>query len=146
MIPDLDMQGYLPPGEHFATWEELSRRFGGNLVRKQLLEGLLRAIPLFRQAGCQRLWLDGSFVTTKEMPDDIDVCYDRCDVTLLDERLYPSFGLQRREQKRDFRCEFFAFDAVADIDAEGNPISYLEFFKTNRDGIPKGIVELRIDE
>ena len=121
MIPPWDARGCLPFGEHPATWEEIVERFGGNEKRQHLLVGLAGAIPLFQRANCPRLWLDGSFVTIKEEPEDIDVCFDRCDVAILDTRLYPSFGFQRREQKRDFGCEFFAFDAVADTDAAGNP-------------------------
>ena len=99
MLPDFDERGFLPVGEHPATWEEVAQRFGGNPTRDRLLLGLERAIILLRQAGCPRIWLDGSFISSKPEPGDFDGCYDFCDLTVLDERLYPMFRLQRREQK-----------------------------------------------
>lgn len=39
VIPDFDESGNLPPGIHEATWEEVVERYGGNTLRKRLLQG-----------------------------------------------------------------------------------------------------------
>ncbi len=144
MLPDFDDRGFLPPGEHPATWKEVVERFGGNPTRDRLLIGLERAIILLQQAGCPRIWLDGSFVSNKLEPRDFDGCFDRCDITSLDERLYPPFRLQQREQKRDFGGELFPAEAVARIESGDVRVSYRRFFQRHRTGEPKGIVVLEI--
>jgi hypothetical protein len=65
--------GRLPPGEHTVTWEEVVDRFGWNRRRRQLLDGLAEALALLADAGCTRVWINGSFVTAKEEPGDFDV-------------------------------------------------------------------------
>lgn len=81
MIPQFDIQtGNLPPGEHEATWEEFVDRFGWNVRRRQLLDGIAESLDLFAAAGCGRVWLNGSFVTTKEEPGDFDAVWDPDDV------------------------------------------------------------------
>jgi hypothetical protein len=76
MLPPFDTEGCLPPGEHEVTWEEFTERFGWNDRRRGLIQGLAEAIEILRRAECPRLWVDGSFVTSKEIPGDFDVCYD----------------------------------------------------------------------
>ena len=144
MLPDFDERGFLSPGEHPANWEEVRERFGGNPTRERLLVGLKKAIILLRAAGCPRIWLDGSFVSSKPEPGDFDGCYDFCDLTVLDERLYPAFRLQQREQKRDFGGELFPAQALADRTEQGVSVSYRQFFQSSRKGTSKGIVVLEI--
>lgn len=64
----------LPEGEHTASWDELVDRFGWTPRRRQLLDGLVEAIELLAEAGCTRIWLNGSFVTAKDEPADFDAC------------------------------------------------------------------------
>ncbi len=74
-IPALDANtGNLPPGVHSATWDEIVSRFGWNAERKRLLDGLRRAFESLHAAGCRRAYLDGSFVTEKDVPGDFDGC------------------------------------------------------------------------
>ena len=68
--------GKLPPGEHEATWSEFVARFGTNSRRRQLLDGLRAALDTLAQAGCRRVWVNGSFVTAKDQPGDFDACWD----------------------------------------------------------------------
>jgi hypothetical protein len=64
--------GYFPPGEHPATWAELTETFGWNAERRAMLDGLHDALVLLAQSGCTKVWLNGSFVTTKAHPADFD--------------------------------------------------------------------------
>jgi len=50
---------------------------------------VLQALRLLREAGCGRAYVDGSFVTAKEVPGDFDGCWEAegVDFDLLDPRL-----------------------------------------------------------
>ena len=76
MIPVFDENGNLPPGVYEAQWDEIVQRFGWTSRRLELLAGLKRALEPFRKAGCQRIFVNGSFVTEKDEPGDIDVAWD----------------------------------------------------------------------
>jgi len=70
MIPDFEPNGNLPAGIHLTAWEAFVVRFGVNTYRQTLLSGLLSALKNLANAGCQKVYVDGSFVTTKEFPGD----------------------------------------------------------------------------
>ena len=73
MIPALDGNGYLPPGIHPATLEEVAARFGQESeVRQVQIESLRWLADLARRAGVRRLVVNGSFVTDKVEPNDVD--------------------------------------------------------------------------
>ncbi|HEU0178347.1 MAG TPA: hypothetical protein VFV58_29130 [Blastocatellia bacterium] len=74
MIPNFDEAGNLPCGVHWASWREFDKRFGVNRRRRKLLKGLQLALASLRAAGCRIVYIDGSFVTTKKMPNDFDAC------------------------------------------------------------------------
>lgn len=76
MLPTFDKRGNLPPGIHRGTWAELFLRFGFYEHRRFLLSGLERALRALKAAGCCRVFIDGSFVTEKELPTDFDGCWD----------------------------------------------------------------------
>jgi hypothetical protein len=118
MIPPFQTNGNLPPGIHDATWTEITTHFGHTPHRLRLLAGLLDAAQALHQAGSQWILVNGSFVTSKTQPNDIDACYDdsNLDYVLL-EQLEPSlvdFSNRRAAQKTRFHCEFFPARAVAD--------------------------------
>jgi hypothetical protein len=66
----------LPPGIHEASWDEFVERFGYTRQRQRLLDGLRAALDALARAGCKRVWVDGSFVTAKQVPGDFDACWD----------------------------------------------------------------------
>lgn len=140
-IPDRDPDtGALPPGVHLAEgWDELRERFATNARRRQLLEGFQRACASLRAAGCRRVYLDGSFVTTTEEPADFDGCWsaEGVDPGLLDPILL-EFRDRRSAQKAAFGGELF----VAETAAEPAGTTFLDFFQHDREGRPKGIVAI----
>jgi hypothetical protein len=145
MIPPLNDDGNLPPGIHTATWDELKRRFGTTRHRNSLLKGLKSALGVLRKAGCHRAYIDGSFVTAKRVPQDIDVAWEPAEVDvgkLL--RLEPVFGNfenQRAAQKAKFSGEFFPSSARADVAGS----TFLEFFQIDKaTGAAKGIVAIDV--
>ena len=98
---------------------------------------MLEALRLLQFAGCVRVYVDGSFVTAKEVPADFDACWDAegVDFDLIDDRLL-NFNRGRTSQKAAFLGELF----IADGRAEPQGALFREFFKTDRDGRRKGIV------
>jgi hypothetical protein len=143
VIPAFDSKGHLPPGVHDAGWSEIVERFGITPHRLELLRGLLDALRSLRDAGCRRAYLDGSFVTDKEIPGDFDGCWEivgvdpgRLDPVLLD------FNDGRAAQKARFGGELF----LAETDADELGTSFLSFFQQDRSGDAKGIVAINLQE
>lgn len=134
--------GNLPPGIHIADWGEFTARFGTTPHRLRLLGGLKAALDALHSAGCQRVYIDGSFVTAKQAPGDFDGCWDvtGVDPTLLDPVLL-SFANLRVEQKTKFGGELFLADAMADPAGT----RFLAFFQRDKQtGQPKGIVAIEL--
>jgi uncharacterized protein DUF6932 len=72
-IPLFRPDGYLPEGIHQATEAEVTFRFGTqSRQRRRLTLRLRRWIELGRAVGARRLLVDGSFVTAKVEPNDVD--------------------------------------------------------------------------
>jgi Family of unknown function (DUF6932) len=144
VIPEFTAQGLLPQGVHPATLEEVLERFGGNERREQLLNGLVEALGLLRAAGCRCVYINGSFVTSKERPNDVDVCWDvdGVDADALDPVFF-DFDDGRAAQKARFGAEFFPAQVPEGLTGR----AFLDFFQVDRQtGEPKGIIELRLDD
>ena len=100
-----------------------------------------RALPVaLKRAGCQTVYLDGSFVTAKEVPGDYDACWEPSgvDLTLLDPVLQ-TFDPGRATQKAKYLGELFPSDIVATPEGD----TFLDFFQNDKDsGKSKGIIAL----
>jgi hypothetical protein len=142
MIPAFTSQGWLPPGIHEANWDEILVRFAHNAHRKRLFVGLRKALLDLAFAGCKTVYLDGSYITSKEKPGDFDACWDddSIDWDALDETLL-SFANARASQKAKYGGELFPMCWQAD--PWGN--SFLEFFQIDKNtGNAKGIIKLSL--
>ena len=140
MIPHFNTEGNLPPGIHWATWDEIADRFGGTSWRRQILAGLRAALDELSRAGCQTVYLDGSFISRKSVPGDFDGCWevDGIDFDSLDPVLLDFEGL-RAAQKAKYHGELFP----ASDDADGRGTTFLDFFQKDKEtGARKGIVAL----
>ena len=143
MIPPFDANtGRLPEGVHEASWDEIVQRFGWNQRRRRLLDGLAEAIELLAEAGCRRLWLNGSFVTVKDEPGDFDACWDveSVDLDAIDPVLL-DLSPGRAKQKRRFGGELFP-----NIIESGSGLLFTEFFQNDLDAGRKGIVVIKIGD
>jgi hypothetical protein len=130
LIPPFDDSGNLPPGVHEATWDEIADRFGITPQRRALLAGLYSALQVLQSAGCQRVYIDGSFVTTKlVVPNDFDACWDieGVDPDQLDPVLL-TFDDRRAAQKAKYLGELFP----AQLTEGGSGGSFLEFSKLTK--------------
>jgi uncharacterized protein DUF6932 len=72
-IPAFRPDGCLPEGLHEASEEEVAARFGQSTSRREYLLGRLhRWLELARAVGARRFFINGSFVTDKAEPGDVD--------------------------------------------------------------------------
>lgn len=108
-----------------------------------MLDGFGAAVASLRDAGCSRVYLNGSFVTDKEIPGDFDACWEvsGVDPDLLDPELL-DFSDRRAAQKARYAGELFP----AQVAAEPGETVFLEYFQRDRQtGEPKGIVALDLE-
>ena len=142
-LPDLDTDGALPLGIHLATWDEVVAFFGGTAHRAELLAGLLDVLRDLQRAGCRTAYLDGSFVTDKEVPGDYDLCWDMDAVDL--SKLHPvilDVDVPRAAQKARYRG-----DILPNVTEGSSGAPFVEFFQRNKvTGGVKGIVAINLEE
>ncbi len=115
--------------------------FGTTSHRLQLMDGLKAALDCFKRAGCKRVYINGSFVTKKQIPNDIDVAWEPFGVDLhllrVIEPIFFDFNNFREAQKEKFGCEFFP----ASINANRAGDTFLHFFQIDKNtGNQKGII------
>lgn len=76
-IPAFDEHGLLPAGVHECSAQEIADRFGWNPHRQELLRRLSDCLVReIRSRFNEPVYVDGSFVTDKEVPEDVDVVLD----------------------------------------------------------------------
>jgi hypothetical protein len=144
MTSHFDERGNLPAGIHRLSWDEILRQYGYNFHRGKLLNGLNKALHVFKRAGCKIVYLDGSFVTAKQYPNDYDCCWksDGVDPNLLDRVLLNCSEIGRKLQKIKYYGEFFPSSTIEK--SSGSP--FLDFFQTDAETDEgKGIVEIDLE-
>lgn len=147
VIPPLEPEsGNLPPGVHAASWAEVVERFGHIPHRRRLLDGLRRALDELRNYGCRTFYLDGSFVTAKEIPGDWDGCWDVAGVDVF--RLAATFPLLwddvggRINQKAEYGGDIFPIQFTP---MEDDHRVLREFQTVPATGQPKGVIVLDLE-
>jgi len=131
MIPNFNDEGYLPLGIHRATLEEIAARFGQESeVRQVQMESLRWLVDLAWRTGVQRIVVNGSFVTDKLEPNDVDC------VLLIG----PDFPRDATAEAELLAGLPFVNMELVDMEA------FLQFtektFATDRNLVPKGMVEV----
>lgn len=134
-IPILRDDGFLPTGIHVTSWKELTERYGSSPHRNNLLNGMLHAAHDLRERGFNDVYLGGSFVTSKAVPNDFDLTY-RTLATAKKADLYdglPAF------KSRDMMKEAYGGEVLPDLH---------QFFQENARVWPPlkiGILKLDMD-
>lgn len=128
MIPDLK-DGVLPQGIHVCTWEEVANRFGRfNTTEKRhrLTEKLAQYIADVREAQiATALVIDGSYITQKAEPNDIDLILAlRADFDLREE-LRP---FEYNVQSKRIVSRLYGFDVFSAIDGSEQYQRFIQFF------------------
>ena len=120
---------------------EVALAFATTPHRQWLFQGFQRVVEALRAAGCNSVFLDGSFTTGKPHPEDYDGCWDHMgmDFALLDPVLL-DFSHKRAAQKRKFLGEMFP--ALSDSGPSG---TFLDFFQREKfSDEPKGIIRISL--
>lgn len=75
MLRAFNRDGNLPEGVHVATVEEVVSRFATTSARRKWLGEQFRGLLAMAKSTekLQRVFLWGSFVTSKDLPNDMDV-------------------------------------------------------------------------
>ena len=141
-IPPFRPDGYLPEGVYRASESDTSFRFGTSTQqRRRLVLRVRHWIESARNIGAAGLLIDGSFVTAKGEPEDVDaVIFLPADFQ--DQISRGSVSALELEQMLLTRYpeEIFAAEDEADWNA------WIEFFSRTReqDGRRKGLVEIEL--
>ena len=131
MIPDFDEHGYLPAGVHLALLDEIEARFGRQSeVRRVQMESLRWLVKLAQQAGVERLIVNGSFVTERLEPNDVDCA------------LLTGPDFPRNKQVEQDILSGLPFLEIALIGQEDFDYLVDSVFATDRQQITKGVVEV----
>ncbi len=142
MLPDFRADGYLPEGVHPASEAEVLFRFGSASARRRRLAlRLKRWVFLARQVSARRLFVDGSFVTAKVDPQDVDA------VVWLPHDFTRQVALES-----DAACELETMlltrrpEELFAAEDETDWADWVEFFGRTRehDGRRKGLVEVEL--
>jgi len=129
----------LPKGKYPATVNEIKERFGKmSAHRGQLFENFLMVIELVRKVRktVDSFFLDGSFITAKEHPEDIDcilIIKDGFDLDLEE-------ALQLHNAKELFNCHMLIAEAGDEVSIK----EYINFFSHDSDKNPKGLLEVTL--
>jgi len=141
-IPPFRPDGYLPEGLYLASEAEVTFRFGvATRRRRRLVLRLRRWIELGRQVHARLLLVDGSFVTAKPSPDDVDAVI----LLPLDFEHQIEAGSDSTAELEEMvltRRPEEIFAAEDEIDWN----EWVEFFSRTReaDGRRKGLVEIQL--
>jgi len=146
-IPELDPNGLLPVRAHDCTLAEVRARFGAfqaSDLRSTLFARLEQLVHAMRASGFfEALLVDGSFVTAKPAPNDIDLIavlrpghnFER-DLPMSEYTLVSRALLRRR----------FGFDVIIAEQESQLYKAYVEFFSLVRDdpAARKGLLRVRL--
>lgn len=149
-IPEFEAGGQLPPGDWEAGWDEIEQRFAYNFRRREILAGLRHVVELLVQHGVTEIWLDGSFVTDRIRPNDVDVVYAISPGE--DDADWDDVGPARRRYVKDLhrvdlwrypswqrkKGDRFKFGPIT----PNNRITIKQYFESDRDETPCGLVQL----
>ncbi len=122
--------------------EEVTANLAWTAARRRLLEGLNRALQNLAAAGVRRVWIDGSFVTDRDEPEDVDGCWEASE-WILEDVLDPVFWDDR--PPRQAMKQKYGVDFLIALPGAGPKPSLQEFFMTDRDGRPKGLLLLELE-
>jgi hypothetical protein len=145
-IPDLDERGVLPPGVYECTLDEIQERFGsfqGTDQRVRLHAALVRYAAEARSTRIIRaLIVDGSFITSKPDPEDIDlvvVLGEAVPKTELTPFVYNALSKRRIKAK-------YPFDVFVVPDGDEEYQTYVDFFAQikHQPGAVKGLLRVEL--
>ncbi len=145
-LPPFNEEGDLPAGVHRATLAEVLDRFGQSSVQRRVVADRLQRIYqiVISTGQVARFVVFGSFVTTKDAPNDVDIVIvmeDTFDLaSLTGEAALP---FQHTEAQVHFGASLFWTRRSGAI---GGEQAMIEYWQVRREGGRRGIVEIVEEE
>ena len=148
----------LPPGRHIVTMDRLTRqcvgRFGTSASRPRLMTALsVFVVGLEELVGTCDVWVDGSFMTEKQEPEDIDLSvmvegavFDQLAADLQNELLSLASDQPLRPDLHTFVVVTRPRDHPGHHLAEDLRAYFAQLWSVTRVGSLKGIAVLRLGE
>ena len=131
MIPEFNDVGYLPPGVHLASLDDVAARFGQESeIRQAQMDSIRWLVDAAKKAGVQRLIINGSFVTDVLEPNDVDTAV-----------LLPADFPLDPVAAADL-SEGFPFVDLHMAEAKEFAILVEQLYASDRDSVPKGVIEV----
>jgi hypothetical protein len=142
MLPAFNQEGNLPEGIHSATEDEVFERFATPSARRQWLGEQLRSLLALAKSTGQlaRVFLWGSFVTSKEVPNDLDVLLVMGTEFAIEVLPAPAQVVFDHVHAR-LRFQADVFWTKASIDPQVLHL-WLDTYQTGKDFTRRGIVEV----
>lgn len=131
----------IPKGVHIKTFADIERMFTGNEKRKELFKDFMRWAREMKEAGCETVYLDGSFITKKVNPGDFDACWE---VFTPVKSPTESLLLSPSREGIEWRKKQFKGDIFARYDSFGDRVAHWQ--KDERTDELKGIIKLDLRE
>ncbi len=133
MIPEFNDVGYLPPGVHLASLDEITARFGQESeIRRAQMDSVRWLVEMAKKAGVQRLIINGSFVTEVREPNDVD-----CAVLLSVD--FPLDTLAAADL-----TDGLPFIDLHMTESKEFAIMVEQLYASDRDAVPKGVIEVAL--
>ena len=144
MLPAFNHDGNLPEGLYLATEDEVFARFAPPSTRRQWLGEQLRSLLALAQSTghLARVFLWGSFVTSKEVPNDLDVLLVM-DMEFVVEAVPAQAQVVFDHVQARLRFQADIFWTKASLDPEVLHL-WLDTYQTGKDFTRRGIVEVII--
>jgi len=137
-VPALTPGGLLPPGVHNATEDEVVAAFCSSTSSRRELERPFRElVAVARASRALALYINGSFVSDKPHPGDIDA------VVVLPKN-FDTNGDEANRIRALHQAHAFDIERVRDGDHESLDYLLHVFFGHDRNNRPRGLVEVTL--
>lgn len=143
MIPDIDENGNLPPGIHKASIDEVIECFCRPRYGKRgPLSERLKALFSFVRSFALGIYVDGSYITSKLAPNDVDIVIIIPD----DFDVKSNYGwrlLSFMRQKNKNHLDIFPFK----VNEQKEQLNkWLENWCHDQNGNPRGIIYVEVEQ
>lgn len=134
-IPEMTEFGLLPAGVHDCTSAEAEEIFCHNDCRREIWEGFSRFLARLEELPQpSEILLDGSFVTDKVSPRDVDVVVDITNCNDNERSAwFEAFRISHQEIHEDDHVDFYPV-----VVGEGNDFSAFFQYVRARDALDRG--------
>lgn len=145
----LNEHGLLPPGIHDLSLDQIDALFGGFQRSERRMNLINRLRELVAQVGsfsfARHLIVDGSFITSKAEPNDIDIVFVVASGALpmkVPVNPFEYNALSARRLKKAYQFDVFVVPEGSE--AYDHYVSYFARLKEGPDGVTKGLVRLSL--